>query len=307
MSALVSALESYLTVRRTLGYKLITQEQRLRRFVAFMAANSEPAITGKLAVKWARSQCGPASWSSRLATVRSFARHVVITEPRTEIPPSGMFPPQRRPQPHIYSGSEIDDLLRSMPALVRTPYQAYTYQQFLALLATTGLRFSEAANLERRDVDLANGVLTIRGTKFGKSRIVPVHSTAIAALNTYAHVRDQTAERRQSAQFFVGYLGSALRHDSIHKAFILWARGTGLKGEGRRVDRPRIHDLRHTFAVRTLIQWYEAGYDVERRLPLLTTYLGHTHVRDTYWYLSACADLLDHARQRLEASWEGQV
>lgn len=303
MTPLQNALDSYLTMRRSLGYKLTTQEQRLRGFVAFMSQRSAQTLTAKLAVEWAGSQCGPATWSSRLSTVRSFARHVQMLDPRTEIPPSGMFPPQRRRRPYIYAPDEIDDLLRALPSLVPTPYQARTYCQFLALLATTGMRFSEGVNLTRADVDFTAGLVTIRETKFAKTRIIPIHHTAIEALKSYADIRDGVKARRDAPHFFAGFKGSFLRHDAIHKPFLTWARRAGIRGPGR-WNGPCIHDLRHTFAVRTLIRWYEAGSDVERRLPLLSTYLGHTHVRDTYWYLSATADLLRHASRRFEARWE---
>lgn len=303
MSELAIALDGYLTIRRALGFKLLSQEGRLRRFVAFMDEREELAVTARLAAEWAGSLCGPATWSSRLATVRAFARHLAVTDPRTEIPPNGVFAPQRRPRPFIYTEAQISDLMAAMTGLHPTGLQARTYQCFFGLIATTGLRFSEAADLPRTEVDLVAGVVTIRETKFGKSRVIPVHETTAEALRRYADERDRCPRRKAGAYFFTGDRGAKLNHTNAHKTFIDWTRLAGLRRPGERAG-PRIHDLRHTFAVRTLTRWYAAGKDIERRLPELTTYLGHTHSEDTYWYLSACPELLDHARVRLEASWE---
>lgn len=297
------ALDRYLAMRRALGFKLQSQETRLRGFVAFMGERGATHITARLAVEWAGSQCGPATWSSRLSTVRAFARYVALIEPRTEIPPSGVFPPPRRPRPYIYSDAEIAHLLASMPVLHPTGLQGRTYQCFFGLIATSGLRFSEASGLRREDVDLSDGILTIRGTKFGKTRLIPLHVSTTDALRAYAAERDRIPVRRTGVLFFTGDRGAGLSHSSAHHTFIAWTRRAGLRGAEER-NGPRIHDLRHTFAVHTLLGWYRAGQDVERRLPELTTYLGHSHVQDTYWYLTACPELLDHARQRLEARWE---
>ncbi|GAA0444022.1 MULTISPECIES: tyrosine-type recombinase/integrase [Sphingomonas] len=304
MSGLEDSLSRYLAMRRGFGFKLTTQELRLRTFIAFMAARGADVVTGKLAIEWAGGGCGPATWSSRLSTIRSFARHLANTDPRTEIPPSGVFPPQRRPKPYIYSEQEIVDLLRAMLALPpRGGLKPWTLHCFFGLLAVAGLRFSEATNLRREDVDLDSGVLTIRDTKFGKTRLVPIDVTTIAVLEAYALRRDSCPKRRASPYFLVGDRGAQLRHDSVHKVFVAWTREVGLRGPKTRKG-PRVHDLRHSYAVRTLVSWYRAGEDVERLLPVLTTFLGHTHTRDTYWYLTASPELMGHAAARLEARWE---
>ena len=300
------ALEHYLHMRRGFGFKLGSQEKRLRSFVAMMETRGATVITGKLATEWAGGACGPASWSSRLSTVRSFARHVANTDPRTEVPPRGVFPPQRRPRPHIYSDGEIEVLLGAMLALPpEDGLRRWTCHCFFGLLAVTGLRFHEAAGLRREDVDLDAGVLTIRDTKFGKSRLVPVHATTIAILRAYAGRRDSNPERHGSPLFLVGERGRRLRHASIHRTFVAVCHATGLRQPGNRKG-PRIHDLRHSYAVRTLVRWYRAGEDVEQLLPVLSTYLGHTHTRDTYWYLSASPELIGQAASRLEARWAGE-
>lgn len=306
MTDLERSLEQYLSLRRTLGYKLQTQESRLRNFVEYMEKRGELYITSKLAVEWAGHQCGLASWSSRLSTIRSFARHLIIVDPRTEVPPSGIFPVQRRPRPYIYSDDQISDLLATMLLLHPTSLRGRTLQCFFGLIAACGLRFSEAALLQRDDADLCNGVLMIRQTKFGKSRIVPLHPSTTEALARYAAERDTSSARRAARFFFTGVYGRALNRWDTGNAFVVWTRKAGLRAPDARQG-PRIHDLRHTFAVRTLLNWYERGDDVDRRLPQLSTYLGHTHVRDTYWYLSAHADLLDQAKARLEASWEPRL
>jgi integrase len=306
MTRLLEELEQYLTLRRSLGFKLESQETRLRSFVGFMKARDESRITGKLAAAWTGSQCGPATWSSRMSTVRAFARHVAVSDVATEIPPSGIFPPQRRPHPYIYSDAQIADLLAAMLALHPLSFQGRTYQCFFGLIAATGLRFSEAARLIRDDVDLADGVLTIRETKFGKTRLIPIHASTTEALTAYSAERDACSVRRASRYLFTGERGRGVNHANSHRSFIAWTRLAGLRGIGERQG-PRIHDLRHTFAVRTLLNWYRAGDDVERRLPELSTYMGHTHVHDTYWYLSASPELLDRARLRLEANWEAMA
>lgn len=304
MSALNDALDRYLTMRRGFGFKLSTQELWLRTFVAFMAERGADVVTGKLAIEWAGGGCGPATWSSRLSTVRSFARHLANTDPRTEIPPNGVFPPQRRPRPYIYSDREIADLLAAMLALPpRDGLRRWTFHCYFGLLAVAGLRFSEATDLRREDVDLDSGVLTIRDTKFGKTRLVPIDTTTVAVLVAYARRRDVCPKRRANPYFLVGERGAHLSHDCIHRVFIAWTRQVGLRGPKSRKG-PRVHDLRHTYAVRTLVSWYRAGDDVERLLPVLTTFLGHTHTRDTYWYLTASPELMRHAAMRLEARWE---
>ncbi|WP_318246586.1 tyrosine-type recombinase/integrase (plasmid) [Rhizobium sp. T1470] len=266
MTDLTEALEQYLTLRRSLGFNLQSQESRLRNFVEFAQARGAQHITSKLAVEWANHQCGPATWSSRLSTVRSFARHLKVDDPRTEIPPSGIFPPQRRPRPFIYSDEQIADLLATMLVLHPASFRGLTYHHFFGLLASTGLRFSEAARLLREDADVEAGMLTIRETKFGKSRLVPLHPSTTDALRRYSADRDVCPIRRGSRFFFTGDRGRGLNDTSPHYSFILWTRQAGLR-EPTEAEGPRIHDLRHSFAVRTLLSWCRGGDDIERRLP----------------------------------------
>ncbi|MFS8056103.1 tyrosine-type recombinase/integrase [Rhizobium sp. BR 317] len=204
MNTMKMSLEQYLALRRSLGFKLQSQESRLRNFVEYAQARGEQYITAKLAVEWAEHQCGPRTWSSRLSTVRSFARHLILTDPKTEIPPSGIFAPQRRPRPFIYSDDQIADPLKAMPLLHPGSFRGVTYHYFFGLLASTGMRFSEAARLLREDADMETGALTIRETKFGKSRYIPLHTSTWDALRRYCIERDLLPSRRASRFFFTG-------------------------------------------------------------------------------------------------------
>jgi integrase len=178
-----------------------------------------------------------------------------------------------------------------------------TYHHLFGLIAVTGLRLSEATGLQRSDVDLKEGVLTVRQTKFGKSRLLPLHPTTCAALHRYAERRDRHLGSRCSPNFFVTERGCPLVKQYVHPVFLRLSREIGLRRPGDSTG-PRVHDLRHTFAVRTLVGWYRKGANVEEKLPALSTYLGHTCVRDTYWYLSACPDLMQEAARRLDRRWE---
>lgn len=304
MSALEGDLDRYASMRRAFGYKFASPERLLRDFVGFMDARGATVITSKLALDWATGTAGRASWPSRLAAVRGFARHLACTEPCTEVPPTEILRQPRRHTPYIYTEQEIDALLDAMLMLPPAKgLRRWTYHYMFGLLAVTGLRIGEALRLKQDDVDLGAGVLTIYDTKFGKSRLVPIHPTTIAALTDYIDRRDARPSRATGVHFFAAERGGQIYHQHAHRAFCLASRRIGLKpppGQGG----PRIHDLRHSYAVGTLLRWYRADEDVEQRLPILSTYLGHTHTRDTYWYLSACPELMEHAARRLDARWE---
>lgn len=304
MSPLRDALERYLSMRRGFGFKLKSQSRMLANFVTHMEQQGATTITGKLALDWATGEAGPPSWPNRLSAVRGFARHLASTDPRTQIPPTGILAQTRRPAPHIYSEQEIASLLGAMLALPPAKgLRRWTYYCLLGLLSVTGLRINEALHLNRDDVDLDTGILTIRDTKFGKSRLVPIHPTTVDVLVDYARRRDVQRCRRISRYFFTGEHGGHLHHQNIHLVFCRLSRQIGLRHSDA-ARGPRIHDLRHRFAVCTLLRWYRTSEDVERLLPILSTYLGHSHTRDTYWYLSACPELMAHAVHRLEARWE---
>jgi integrase len=304
MTGLRLELERYLSMRQGLGYKYLDQARRLRDFVSFMEARKATTITMKLALAWATLQpCTHVSSAKRLHDVRRFARHVASINPKTEIPPNGIFPQWKRPKPYIYSDGEIDALLVAALALPPTDgLRCWTYHHLFGIIVVTGMRLSEAIGLQRSDVDLKEGVLTVRRTKFGKSRILPLHPTTCAALRSYAERRDCHLGSRCSPYFFVAERGGRLLKAYVHRVFWRLSREIGLRRPDDRTG-PRVHDFRHRFAIRTLVGWYREGTDVEKKLPALSTYLGHTCVRSTYWYLSACPELLQEAARRLDRRW----
>jgi integrase/recombinase XerD len=301
---LEQALNDYLRIRRSLGYRLREPEGLLRNFMAFLQAERAPYITRQLALRWATqpAKAQPATWAGRLGIIRRFAIWHSATEPRTEIPPAGLLPHRyRRKPPHIYSDEEIEIVLRESQQLPSpNGLRARTYTTLFGLLVATGMRVNEALGLDRVDVDLERGILYIRRTKFGKSRYVPVHASTLAALKRYAEVRDRVFPAPLIPAFFISEKSSRITECMARYTFAKLSQRVGLralaKGHGHG---PRLQDMRHRFAARTLIHWYRAGLDVERELPKLSTYLGHVHVNDTYWYLEAVPELLQLATDRL--------
>ncbi len=270
-----------------------------------MEARKATTITTKLAVEWATLPPERhASWALRLTDARGFARHVANIDPNTEVPPAGLLPGLKRAKPYLYSDAEISALLAAALALPPADgLRRWSYHCLFGVIAVTGMRLSEATGLERSDVDLEAGILTVRQTKFGKSRLVPLHPTTRAVLCSYAERRDAQLGSRCGPHFFVAERGGRLLHQYVHRVFWRLSRDIGLRCPGDHSG-PRVHDFRHRFAVRTLLGWYRGGTDVERQLPVLSTYLGHVCVRDTYWYLSACPELMQEAARRLDQRWE---
>ena len=304
MKPLEQALQDYLSIRRRLGYRLREPEGLLRNFVVFLQSQGARYITRNLALRWATqpAKAQPATWAGRLGIVRRFAMWHSAIEPRTEIPPAGLLPHRyRRRPPHIYSDAEIEKLLRRTQQLPSPKgLRAHTYTTLFGLLLATGMRVNEALGLDRQDVDLKVGILHIRRTKFGKSRYVPVHSSTVKALKKYTETRDRLFDAPPTPAFFLSERGRRITQWIARYTFAKVSQQVGLrtgaKGHGHG---PRLQDMRHRFAARTLIHWYRAGLDVERELPKLTTYLGHVHVNDTYWYLEAVPELLQLATERL--------
>jgi integrase len=293
-------------MRQGLGYKYDSPARRLSDFVSFMEARSAETITVALAMEWVTKIGRQPTWAIRLTDVRCFAQHVVHFDPLTEVPPTNLVPAGRRAKPYIYSDAEIEALVAA--ALALPPANAlrrWTYHCLFGLIAVAGLRHSEALNLHRDDVNLDQGVLTIRESKFGKSRLVPLHATTISVLRDYSARRDAHLAPPRSPYFFVAEQGGRLLHQYVHRVFWRLSRQIGLRQKGQR-NGPRVHDLRHRFAVQTLINWYRAGLDIEQQLPVLSTFLGHAYVRDTYWYLSATPELMSHAARRLDKRWEAR-
>jgi integrase len=301
MSDLRHYSEEYLTLRRALGYKLVGEGQLLARFVTFAEEAGAVTVTTELAVAWTRlaTEAGQAYLARRMRVVRSFACYLFALDPRTEVPSAELFPARKyRPTPHIYEESEVTALMVAARALVPS-LRAATFETLIGLLAATGLRIGEAMALDRDDVDWSGAALMVRDSKYNKSREVLVHPSTVVALKAYAKQRDRLSPHPSAPSFFVTTRGSRLLHTSVEPTFRRLVADVGLvSGSSSRT--PRWHDLRHTFAVNTLLSWYRDGGDVAARIPLLSTYLGHIDPKATYWYLSAVPELLSLAAERLE-------
>lgn len=302
---MVTLAEEYLALRRGLGFALKSCGQQLLGFAQYVdSIDHRGPITVELAVRWARlpHDTAPYWWARRLQIVRQFAQHRILFDPQTEIPPAGLLgPSSRRVTPHIYSDAEIASLLRAAGELGPVGgLRPHTYVTLLGLLLITGLRISEALRLGRNDVDLDSDVLMVRLTKFRKSRLVPLHPSAVTVLAKYAHLRDLYHPQSSAPTFFLNELGRTLGASGVAKTFnsLRSKLGWTKKWDCRR---PRLHDMRHTMAVRTLLRWYHEGADVDRKMPALSTYLGHVEVRDTYWYLTAVPELMALTAARFEA------
>ena len=313
MNTLRQAVAEYLSLRRSLGFKLHDAGKGLLDFVTFMEQHRAPYITQALALAWAQQpfEAQPAHWAKRLSFVREFARHRGATDPRTEIPAQSLLPFQpKRARPYLYSDDEIRDLLRAALQIPcryeRSALRPWTFYCLLGLLSVSGMRLGEARNLEVRDVDLTTGVLTIRGTKFGKSRLVPLHDSTREVLADYIMRRNRHwAGRPVSSYLFVSNRGNRLDGAEVHRTFYALSRQVGLRGVSDHHG-PRLHDMRHAFATNTLVHWYRSEQDPERCLPILSAYLGHVHVADTQWYLSGSPELMHEAMRRLEQRWENR-
>ena len=308
MSPLRAALDDYLALRRSLGFGLRLAGRLLERFVEFADSQSAEFITCELALQWATAPADvqPAQWANRLGMVRRFAQFHLATEPRTEVPPADLLPYHyRRPAPYIYSDIEVRSLLRAAAELPSAlGLRAPTYTTLFGLYASTGLRTNEALRLDRDDVDLAKGVLRVSESKFGKSRWVPIHRSTQHVLAQYAAQRDRLCPQPNTPGFFVSECATRITEWSLRYTFVKLSRQIGLRGT-KDARGPRIHDFRHRFAVNTLRDWYRAGVDVERYLPRLSTYLGHVHVTDTYWYLTATPELMQLANRHLQRTLRG--
>ncbi len=302
MSGLLKAVKDYVSMRRALGYKLKDAARLLSDFVAFYEEQGAHHITIPLALQWAqRTSAKPAEWARRLTCVRCFARYWSATDPRTQIPPWSLLPHRpSRARPYLYTEKEIRQLLEAAQQI--GGLRGLTYYCLLGLLSVTGLRMSEVLNLKTKDVDLAQGVLVIVGAKFGKTRLVPIHASTQRALAKYVRDRDR-AWGGNLSYFFVSQRGNRLDGGQVRRTFYRLSRKVGLRGPTASRG-PRLHDFRHRFAAKTLLSWYRSGQEVERRLPVLSTYLGHGHVNDTYWYLTICPELMGLVVSRLEKYWE---
>jgi integrase len=304
MSPLRHRLDEYLAVRRALGYKLERAGKLLAQFVAFLEHRGAETVTTELALEWATLP--PATGSNwhrqRLTVVRGFATWLNAIDPACEVPPADLLSWRpRRAVPYLYRDVEIAALMAAA-AILSTPHRTATLRTLIGLLAVTGMRVGEAIRLDRSDIDHRGGLLVVRQTKFGKSRELPLHRSTLAALRRYLRRPDRPAA--DTPAVFVSAAGTRLLYCNVQQAFARLAQQAGLRPHSGSC-RPRLHDLRHTFAVRTVLDAYRTGAEVQARLPLLSTYLGHVNPGSTYSYLQAAPELLALAGDRLERHLEG--
>lgn len=313
MKTLASHLQDYLELRRALGFELGRAESRLKGFLELMKRKRKRQITTALALEFAlrSDHCASATQAGCLSAIRGFARYLSGIEPKTEVPPTGLVRQGQRPQPYIYSDDEIIQILDAARQHPSTPHYAlkpHTLYCLLGLLSVTGMRLTEALNLKAEDIDWAQGVLSVGRSKFQKFRLVPLHKSTLRQLRDYIKRRNRFfAERpwrRPEKHVFVSTHGAALTNTEIGYDFRKLTRRIGLRAPGASRG-PRIHDLRHRFAVTTLVRWYRTGKDVAPLLPVLSTYLGHVFITGTYWYLTCTAELSEAAAKRLDRRWKG--
>jgi len=313
MNTLRQSITEYVAMRRSLGFKLHEPARVLPDFATFMERRRATYITQALALAWAQkpAHAQPAHWASRLCYVRQFARYRSASDRRTQIPAPGLLPfKPKRARPYLYTNREIEQLLHTTLHMPLSPkhrklcaLQPWVYYCLFGLLSVSGLRLGEARNLTLDDVDLRTGVLTVRGGKFGKDRWVPLHASTCQVLARYLDRREHHwAGRSVSSYLFVSSWGNRLDGGQIHRTFYAASRRIGLRAACASRG-PRLHDLRHRFATTTLVNWYRSNEDPERRLPLLSAFLGHVHVADTQWYLSGSPELMREAMRRLEHRW----
>lgn len=301
------ALASYLALRRALGYRLVRPEKLLNQFLTHLEATHQNIVTVQNALTWAQQPTNGASnwWGYRLSTVRGFATYLHALDPTHEVPAAELLP--QRPQratPYLYSDADVTALMTAANSL-STPLRRATTATLIGLLAVTGIRVGEAIALDSNDVDLNTGRLLVRHGKFDKTRELWLHPTTLDALQRYQRLRDRAAPVTGTSAFFVSSAGTRLLYCNVHNTFHRLVARAGLTPRSTSC-RPRIHDLRHSFAVQAMIDAYTTGQDGQVRLTLLSTWLGHVHPASTYWYLSAAPELMAVAGLRLEAHLAGR-
>lgn len=300
MTDLSAAVDSYLAMRRGLGFKLVDAGSLLPDFVGYLHENGAEHVSTELALAWATRPVNTHRvwWRQRLCFVRGFAEYLRTIDPETEVPPADLLPArQQRLAPYLYSGADIAALMAAARSL-NPPLRAATYETIIGLLSVTGLRLGEALALNREDIDKKHLLLVVRHAK-GGGRKVPLHETTLRALQHYFDCVDRHFPDPMSPSVFVSIRGTRMNEDSIHATFPLLIDQAGLTGRGQR-PRPRIHDLRHSYAVRQLIDWHQQHADVDARIPLLSAVLGHSDPASTYWYLQAAPELFAIVGARLE-------
>jgi integrase len=296
-----AALADYLRLRRALGYALRRDEKLLAQFLTWLEGHGKDTVTVADALAWASLPAsGSPSWLAfRMGVVRGFAGYLHTLDTRVEVPPRGLLPDSpHRAVPYLYSDADIAALI-ALARRLRTPLRAATIATVIGLLAVTGMRIGEVIALDDTDLELTDRLLRVRHAKGGSQRLVPLHPTTIGALLEYRQGRDAIFTPALSPALFVSTSGQRLQYVNVCATFITLVRRAGLP-QRPPPCRPRIHDLRHSMAVRTLLDWYRDGADIASRLPLLSAYLGHIDPKGTYWYLDAAPELMAEAARRLE-------
>ena len=305
MSELHRHVEDYLTLRRSLGFKLRLHGDVLPQFADYLEVAGAATITTEHAVSFAQLPKGvqPIHWAQRLSMVRGFARYLSTIDPTTEVPPHDVFGARyQRPTPYLWEEVEVLSLMEAAGQL-QPALRAITYQTLFGLLWTTGMRIGEAVALDRDDVDLDAGVVTVRKTKFGKSRQLPLHPSSTQALANYARVRDALCPTATGESFFLSCHRSRPDKSTIQEGFRELRAATQIS-TAPGVSAATLHDFRHTFAVNTLLDWHRDGSDVQAKMLWLATYLGHAKPASSFWYMTGAPELLALAAARLETTME---
>lgn len=307
MNTLEEAVQDYLSMRRNLGFKLCNERAPLLDFVRFLRTKGVSHICTRLALEWAAkpSSAQPQHWARRLCFVRCFARFRSATDERTEIPPCNLLPFQHnRARPHIFTDKEVKELLEATLVFSRLNYfERQTYYCVYGLLAVSGMRIGEVLSLKMKNIDFSNGILTVESSKFGKSRLVPIHESTKKILADYVALRNESVALLPAENLFVCTQGKKLNAGPIRRNFYRLCEQLGWRQRNSKAG-PRLHDYRHNFAIKSMLLWYQNDENVDARLPALSTFLGHVRVADTYWYLTSCPELMGAAVKRLEQWWE---
>jgi integrase/recombinase XerD len=300
MTCLRQSLDDYIAIRRSLGFKLDRHPRLLGQFLAHLEEAGATTLTVRLALAWAMAPQGsdPDWWRARLAVVRGFAAYLATIDPATEVPSSDLLPHRaQRATPYLLADTDIDQLMVAAETLVPS-LRAATYRSVVGLMTVAGLRVGEVIRLDRQDIDFDKGSLLVRDSKWNKSRELPLHHSTLDALANYGQLRDRICPSPRQPGFFVSIRGKRLVYSDIRRTLLTLADRAGLEMASGSC-RLRPHSFRHSFAVASLLGWYEEGVDVDSRLPLLSVYMGHVDPSTTYWYLSAAPELLALAADRL--------
>lgn len=307
MSVLADHAHQYLRARRALGVKLERHGRLLPQLVEYLEAAGASTVTRELAISWARlpASAHPQHWAARLSIARGFAAYLQTIDPSTEVPPAGVFAVRyQRPTPYLWTQQDIRRLLDATREL-RPRLRAASYEALFGLLAVTGMRIGEAVALEHGDVDLDDGVITIRAqaAKLERARLVPLHHTTVQALDRYLLERERFCPNPRSSRFFITHRGTALDRQAVGRTLRALTTALGLRTQ---TTHPTAHHLRHSFAVSTLIGWQRSGVQIDERIAVLSTYLGHVRPAESYWYLTATPELMASAADRLERHLGGR-